>query len=143
MHRWLYTLLLLLLATAVSGCDALRNIRGDEKEHAEIRAALNKYLQKRGDLKLDAMDMNILEFNTDRDRADITVDFHAKQGGGVMRVVYHLERTNGVWEVTRSRSEMGGNAAGAQGTGQPALPAGHPPVDSGGSAAPQGQTPKP
>jgi hypothetical protein len=115
------------------GCDWIRNIRSGSKEQDDIQAALKKYLQQRADLNLAAMDMETIESNTDRDRADLLVEFRAKQGEGKMRMHYHLERTNGIWEVKQSRPLVEG-----QRLNQPTpkipqpLPPGHPPTDSGG-----------
>ncbi len=126
-------LLPILLVTCLTGCDWLRNIRGDVREQDDIQAALRKYLQQRGNLKLDAMDMQIVEFNTDRDSADLEVEFRAKEGGGKMRVAYHLERTNGIWEVKKSQPLSGAPPAGEPTpSAAPPLPPGHPPKDSSG-----------
>ena len=109
---------------------------GDDR--SAIEAALTKYLNERGTIKLDAMDMKIEDLKIAGDRADAQVMFRTKQGQGEMRMAYVLARQNGEWVVQPSpRSPAGAPHEGvAMPQGDTALPSGHPSV-----AAPEAQTP--
>ena len=133
-------LLAALLAVTLTACNAWRNLHQSGQDEKDIRAAIDRHLKTRSNLRPDAMDMKILDFNTDRDTAVVKANFVPKQGGPTILVTYHLQRTNGVWEVTKADTAMGGGTPGA---GPGSLPQGHPAVDSGTARAPESQSPKP
>jgi hypothetical protein len=115
-----------------------------EKDKAEIRAALEKYLNERGTINLSAMTWEIEEFSQDRDRATVQVMFTSKQGGAQMPVTYELQKEKGVWKVQKSGSTAHPGTPSPQmqmpqvpSSGQ--LPPGHPAIS--GSPAPAGKSP--
>lgn len=139
-NRFLITLTVV-LALFAFGCGTLGFIGQKEKDKADIKAALEKYLNERAGLNMSAMNWEIKEFSQDRDRATVKVMFSSKQGGAQMPVTYELKKENGVWAVQRpsggGASPHGAAAPGAMPGGVmpppqlPAsgeLPASHPPV---------------
>ncbi len=116
------TLMVLLCAglTLAAGCNAVQSMREDQREHRAIEAALNKYAAERGGIDLAAVNMEIQEFNTDRDRATLYVKFTAKQGGGAaMQRKYMLAREAGAWRVKSDTLVSGGIPGTGPGAGDP------------------------
>jgi hypothetical protein len=130
-----FPLAVIVLAFLAAGCSQFQQA---EKERAAIESALQKYLSERSGLNLTAMNWEIKEFNTDRDRANLKVIFTAKEGGATMIMDYELRKENGVWAVKKgdSRGASGmahpGTDAGPTPAAPPAgagkLPPGHPPL---------------
>jgi uncharacterized protein YceK len=138
-------LALVVVAVGLSGCSTIGFVEQKEKDKAEVRAALEKYLNERGTINLAAMDWRIEEFSQDRDNATVQVIFTAKQGGAQMPVTYQLRKENGVWQVQKTPGSSGHPGVMPQSappevpsSGQ--LPTGHPAI--GGTPAPA-KTPAP
>jgi hypothetical protein len=114
---------LIFFAALTMGCDRATAPAptAQQSNEAAIKTAIQSYLASRGTLNLEAMEMDVKQVNITGDRAEAQVEFRAKAGGGVMQMVYALERQGGVWTVKGSQS--------------PGMQTGHPPV--GGTAAPQ------
>ncbi len=130
----------LFLAGALAGCGALSVVEQKEHDKADIKAALEKYLNSASSINLSSMNWEIKEYNPDRDRAAVTVLFTAKQGGAQMSVNYELQKENGVWVVRKPASGAHpGGAAPPVPPGQ--LPPGHPSM--GTTAPPEKATPPP
>lgn len=138
MNRRTLFALLTLLALVAAGCSRGTSpatsgapASQEDPERAAIRAALTKYLNERGTLNMDAMEMDIKDVKFTGDRADVQVQFRAKgvEGAG-MDMGYVLEREAGAWVVKTSASPgmqthpPVGGAAGASGE----LPPSHPPL---------------
>ncbi len=108
--------------TLAAGCGSIQSIREDQREHQAIQAALNKYVAERGGIDLAAVNMEIQEFNTDRDRATLYVKFTAKQGSAAMQRKYVLARQAGAWSI-KSDTLVSGDIPGAgPGAGDPSTP---------------------
>ncbi len=109
-RRYLFAALCLLITAPA--CDYIRNIRQQERDKEAIQAAFHKYLAERSGIDLKNTDVDIQEFNTDRNRAELVVKFTPKQGGAGMRMQYVLEREGETWVVKSSAPLVGGVPSG-------------------------------
>ena len=132
----------------------------------EIHTAIQAHLAKKGTLNLQAFETVVKQVSIQGDHAQVQVEYHVKNGPGMMQLTYSLDRRNGKWEVAESnpvgadfshpaldaagQSDTPSSAAGSNsavsdalkhfGVGpapSPNLPPGHPPVGTGQSAAPR------
>ena len=127
MFRRILFLLLGAGLTLAAGCGAVESIRQDQRDHEAIQAALNKYVAERSGIDLAAVNMEIQEFNTDRDRANILVKFTAKQGGAAMQKKYSFAREAGAWTVKSDTLVSGAIPGAGLGAGDPSkAPAANP-----------------
>jgi hypothetical protein len=122
---------------ALSGCN-----RASQSQEA-IRQGVIDYLS--GKVNVGAMDVNVVSIDFKGNEADATVAFKAKGAGpgSGLQMRYTLEQKSGKW-VVKDKAQAGGAPHGAgmqpgaspHGGGMPSgagqLPAGHPPLDSGG-----------
>lgn len=131
MTRRLLTALVLLVTLVGAGCSVFRSVGAKERDRQAIETAVANYLTERSGLNLEAMRWDIVEFNVDRDRAEIRVMFKAKDSDATMHMIYDLERQGEAWAVKRSRppglASSPAKGAAAE-PGETSLPAGHPPV---------------
>ncbi|HET7841387.1 MAG TPA: hypothetical protein VFM21_07270 [Terriglobia bacterium] len=108
---------------------------GGSAQERAVRAAVEAHLQKKGNLALNNMDMQIQNVNVKRDTADAQVKFTSKQNPQLaVNVQYSLRRAGDSWEVVSS-TPMGGDSH--QSMGSPGEGHGAP----AGTATPQ--TPQP
>jgi hypothetical protein len=68
----------------------------------EIRIAIEAHLAHKGTLNLQAFDTVVKQVTMQGDRAQAQVEFHVKNGPGMMQLTYALERTGGNWAVVES-----------------------------------------
>jgi hypothetical protein len=68
----------------------------------EIRVAIEAHLAHKGTLNLQAFDTVMKQVTFQGDRAQAQVEFHVKNGPGVMQLTYALQRTGGNWAVVES-----------------------------------------
>jgi len=120
MKRLMLAGALVLFLGSASGCRKAPN------DQEAIRAGIQRHLKENGSLNLAAMNVDVQQVSITGDRAQAEVQFHLKQGGAGMRVVYQLERKDGAWLVLR-RQPNGGEVS------HP--PMDHPPVGGPTSAA--------
>ena len=131
-----------------------------------IRTAIQAHLAHRGTLNLKAFDTEVKQVTLDGDHAQAQVEFHVKNGPGMMQLTYALEKRDGAWSVVESKpvgsdfshptldsgqvpaigGQAGDNAALFDAvknfktrTGKPSqnLPSGHPPVNAAPQPVPQ------
>ena len=132
----------------------------------EIRIAIEAHLAHKGTLNLQAFDTVVKQVTIQGDRAQAQVEFHVKNGPGMMQLTYALQKTGGTWAVVESnpvnadfshpsldssQSPAMGTPAGSDpvvsdavrnfkmgGTpASPSLPPGHPPVTGNPQSAPR------
>ena len=132
----------------------------------EIRVAIEAHLAHKGTLNLQAFDTVVKQVTLQGDRAQAQVEFHVKNGPGVMQLNYDLQKTGKTWTVVESKpvnsdfshpaldstqSPMGGPPPGSNsavsdalrnfkmgGNSAPSnLPPGHPPMTGNPQSAPQ------
>lgn len=115
---------LVILAFVAAGCGTASTVAEKEREWKAIRAGLDKYLVERSGLNLSTMTIDIREFNTDRDRAQLKVAFVARRGGGTVQVLYDLQREGDVWVVKRARQVSSSPVHPASNEGVTSPPAG-------------------
>lgn len=76
---------------------------GETAQEREVRAALEGHLQKKGNLALNNMDMEIQSVKFSGDTADAEVRFQSKQKPELaVGIHYVLRRSGGHWEVESS-----------------------------------------
>jgi len=128
------------LAVLASGCKR----SGAANSNTVIQEAVESYIQKQSNLKLDNITVEISQVHYDGDRATAEVNFRSKQQPGlVMGRHYVLHRADGQWQVESSTAPegMGGPHGGPplnqQGGQRSAPPIGHPTAPANPSAAPQ------
>jgi hypothetical protein len=157
-----YTILLALsLVMAMAGCK-----KSATDTNNDIRIAIEAHLAQKGTLNLKAFDTVVKQVALQGDRAQAQVEFHVKNGPGMMQLTYALQKTSGTWAVVESnpvnadfshpsldstQSPTGGAPAGSNpivsdalrnfkmgGNTAPAnLPPGHPSVTGNPQSAPQ------
>jgi hypothetical protein len=90
-----------LLICCVAACH--RNLQDTEA----VRQTIVDTLKARGDLNLQAMDVNVESVQFNGGKADASVSFALKGNSQpMMRMVYHLEQKDGKW-VVASRGDSG------------------------------------
>ncbi len=166
---------LIISAATVGGCQKTGNSASrasstatvDVSPNDAIRTAIQAHLAHNGNLNLKSFDTEIKDVSIDRDHAKAQVEFHVKNGAGIMQLTYALAMRDGAWSVIESvpggsnfshpsggqaqvpaaGGSMGGQSAifnaldnfqGRAATGPANLPPGHPPV----VPAPKGGTPQ-
>lgn len=161
MKRAFTFLLGLSLVMAMAGCK-----KSAADTNNDIRIAIEAHLAHKGTLNLKAFDTVMKQVTLQGDRAQAQVEFHVKNGPGMMQLTYALQKTAGTWTVVESnpvnadfshpsldstQSPTGGAPAGSDpvvsdalrnfrmgGNTAPAnLPPGHPPVTGNPQSAPQ------
>jgi hypothetical protein len=81
-------------APAVSSADASPN--------DAIRTAIQAHLAHNGNLNLKSFDTDVKQITIDRDHAQAQVEFHVKNGPGMMQLTYALAKRDGAWSVVES-----------------------------------------
>lgn len=110
---------------------------GDNAQDAAVRSAVEAYLQKKNDLALNKMDMQIQGVKVNGDKADAQVKFSSKENAQLaVTIQYSLRRAGGNWEVASS-TPVGGDSH--QSTGMPMEGGASP---HGGAATPPSPTPE-
>jgi hypothetical protein len=97
MKRTFSIALALSLVILLAGCK--KNAAGPENE---IRIAIEAHLAHKGTLNLQAFDTVVKQITIERDHAQAQVEFHVKNGPGMMQLTYALERSGGNWAVVES-----------------------------------------
>jgi hypothetical protein len=121
------------LATLVlAGC-ALSACNHASQSQEAIRAGVIDYVAAK--VNVGAMEVDVTSIDFKGKEADATVTFRAKGADPAtgLQMRYTLEQKSGKW-VVKDKAQAGGSPHGAAtnpGAGQ--LPAGHPPLDSGGA----------
>jgi hypothetical protein len=80
----------------------------DASPGTAIRSAILAHLARNAGLNPNAFDTEVKRVTLDGDRAQAEVEFHVKNGSGVMQLTYALTRHNGAWSVVES-TPMGSN----------------------------------
>ena len=96
----------------------------DASPDTAIRTAIRAHLAHNANLNPNAFDTEVKRVTLDGDRAQAEVEFHVKNGPGVMQLTYALARQNGAWAVVES-TPMGSNFS-------------HPQVNPAQATAPNG-----
>ena len=128
-----------IFAAVVIGALALSTCSKGNAE-PEVREALNQHLQKKGNLALNNMDMNIENVKVNGDTADAQVKFQSKQRPELaVTIHYVLKRTGDHWEVASSSpmSGMGGDPHGSSAMGSDSGSAPAPAPDASGAPKPE------
>src|SRR3979411_2011577 len=68
----------------------------------EIRVAIEAHLAHKGTLNLKAFDTVMKQVTLQGDHAKAQVEFHVKNGPGMMQLTYDLQKTGGAWTVIES-----------------------------------------
>jgi hypothetical protein len=105
-------LTLVLSAATVAGCQQHGNsasgapsvARADVSPNDAIRTAIQAHLSHNGNLNLKSFDTEVKQVAIDRDRAEAQVEFHVKNGTGMMQRTYALAKRDGAWSVVESMS---------------------------------------
>ena len=165
---------LIISAAIVGGCQkagnsasgAASSTTAEASPNDAIRTAIQAHLAHNGNLNLKSFDTEMKQITIDRDHADAQVEFHVKNGPGVMQLTYTLAKRDGAWSVVESvpvgsnfshpsggqaqapmaGGSMGGESAifhaldnfhGRAGANPKNLPPGHPPVVAAQKDSPQ------
>jgi hypothetical protein len=103
---------------------------GSETSEVSIRTAIQAHLAHQGNLNLDAFQTDVKQVTIQGDHAQAQVEFHVKDGPGVMQLTYSLEKRDNAWEVVESEPASGNFSHPALGQGQTPNAGGvSPPVD--------------
>jgi len=161
MKRTFSILLSLSLVMLLAGCK-----KSTASTDNEIRIAIEAHLAHKGTLNLQAFDTVVKQVTIQGDRAQAQVEFHVKNGPGMMQLTYALQKTGGTWAVVESnpvnadfshpsldssQSPTMGAPAGSDpvvsdavrnfkmggAPASPNLPPGHPPVTGNPQSAPR------
>ena len=97
MKRTCSILFALLLAMPLDGCKKSAASTNDE-----IRVAIEAHLAHKGTLNLQAFDTVVKQVTIQGDRAQAQVEFHVKNGPGMMQLTYALQKNGGNWAVVES-----------------------------------------
>ena len=105
-------LTLVLSAATVAGCQQHGNsasgapsvATADASPNDAIRTAIQAHLAHNGNLNLKSFDTEVKQVTIDRDRAEAQVEFHVKNGTGMMQRTYALAKRDGAWSVVESLS---------------------------------------
>jgi len=103
-------LTLVLSAATIVGCQQHGNsasgaplvARADASPNDAIRTAIQAHLAHNGNLNLKSFDTEVKQVTIDRDRAEAQVEFHVKNGTGMMQLTYALAKRDGAWSVLES-----------------------------------------
>ena len=68
----------------------------------ESRVAIEAHLAHKGTLNLQAFDTVVKQVTLQGDHAQAQVEFHVKNGPGMMQLTYALQKTGGTWSVIES-----------------------------------------
>ena len=159
MKRTYSIALALSLVIVMAGCKKSAASTNDE-----IRIAIEAHLAHKGNLNLQAFETVVKQVTLQGDHAQAQVEFHVKNGPGMMQLSYALQKTGGTWSVVESnpvnadfshpsldpsQSPAMGAPTGSNpivsdalrnfkmgGTSAP-LPAGHPPMTGNPQSAPR------
>lgn len=124
----------LLVTLAVALCAFSGCHRANQSQEA-IRQGVIDYVSSK--VNVGAMDVNVVSIDFKGKEADALVEFKAKgsQANSGLQMRYTLEQQSGKW-VVKDKAQAGGTPHGSvapgAGGGSGELPAGHPPLDSGG-----------
>jgi hypothetical protein len=69
---------------------------------AAIRTAIRAHVAHNPNLNPNAFDTEVKRVTLDGDHAQAEVEFHVKNGSGVMQLTYALAKQNGAWAVIES-----------------------------------------
>lgn len=116
MKRTYSILLAVSLALLLAGCKQSAASTEDQ-----VRVAIEAHLAHKGTLNLQAFNTVVKQVTVQGDRAQAQVEFHVKNGPGMMQLTYALQKTGGNWTVTES-NPMGADFS-------------HPPLDPSKSPA--------
>jgi hypothetical protein len=97
MKRTCSIVLALSLLTVLAGCK-----KSAASTDNEIRIAIEAHLAHKGTLNLQAFDTVVKKVTMQGDRAQAEVEFHVKNGPGMMQLTYALQKTGGTWAVVES-----------------------------------------
>jgi hypothetical protein len=67
-----------------------------------IRIAIEAHLAHKGTLNMQAFDTVVKQVTLQGDRAQAQVEFHVKNGPGMMQLTYALQKNGGTWSVIES-----------------------------------------
>lgn len=103
---------LIISAATVGGCQKTANpasgaastITAEASPNDAIRTAIQAHLAHNGNLNLKSFDTEMKQVTIDRDRAEAQVEFHVKNGAGMMQRTYALAKRDGAWSVVESTS---------------------------------------
>jgi hypothetical protein len=104
---------LLVFISPLCGCQQSRN-SGTTAPSANagpedaIRAAIRARLAHNSNLNPSAFDTEVKSVTLEGDHAQAQVEFHVKNGPGVMQLTYALAKQNGAWSVVES-TPLGSN----------------------------------
>src|SRR6266853_3186991 len=161
MKRACSIVLALSLVSLLAGCKPSAANTNDE-----IRVAIEGHFAHKGTLNLKAFDTVVKQVTLQGDHAQAQVEFHVKNGPGMMQLTYALQKTGGTWTVIESnpvnadfshpsldssQSPAMGTPAGSDpvvsdavrnfkmggAPASPTLPPGHPPVTGNPQSAPR------
>jgi hypothetical protein len=111
---------------------------GETPQEREVRAALESHLQKRGNLALNNMNMEIQSVKLNGDSADAQVRFQSKQKPDLaVGIHYVLRRAGDHWEVESSSPIAGMGADSHQSTETPSTPGAAPNTSPPAGAKPE------
>jgi len=113
-------LLAVFFSGALAGCK--KGASSGKDLNAEIRTAIQAHLAHKGNLNLQAFEMNVQAVTVQGDHAQAQVAYNVKNGPGVMQLTYALEKHDGNWSVVES-NPVGSNFShpSLDGTQNPAL----------------------
>jgi hypothetical protein len=122
-------MIFIISAATVCGCQkvgnsasgATSNISAEASPNDAIRNAIQAHLAHNGNLNLKSFDTEMKQVTIDRDHANAQVEFHVKNGSGVMQLTYALAKRDGAWSVVES-VPVGSNFSHPT-AGQPQTPA--------------------
>ena len=97
---------LLLAALLAAGCSK----QSGATREALIRDAIQAHLSHNANLNMQAFQTEVKKLNVQGDHAQADVEFHLKDGPGVMQLSYSLEKRGNAWEVVNS-SPAGDNSS--------------------------------
>jgi hypothetical protein len=88
-------------ANSPSGAPAVSS--ADASPNDAIRTAIQAHLAHNGNLNLKSFDTYVKEVTIDRNQAQAQVEFHVKNGPGVMQLTYQLAKRDGAWAIVESQ----------------------------------------
>src|SRR5882762_6921794 len=97
MKRTYSILLAVSLVFLLAGCKQSAASTEDQ-----VRVAIEAHLAHKGTLNLQSFNTVVKQVTVQGDRAQAQVEFHVKNGPGMMQLTYALERTGGNWAVVES-----------------------------------------
>jgi hypothetical protein len=89
-------------------------------QEASVRQAIMTHLASNSNLNMQAFQTQVTKVNVQGDHAQADVEFHLKDGPGVMQLSYDLEKHGNDWQVVNSANTNGNFAhpmPGANGAG--------------------------